>query len=314
MATAALKSIRVSFPEDTICAIVRPAHSELLEESSLCDELITADETGYNVFSEGIRMRDLKFDTAVVLPRSFRAALLMRLSGAPRRLGFAAGGRSSLLTDLVEYQPRVNTRDMYLRLCKALGCRNISDELTLSVSKRHEIRAREILSPLCDHPVIGIVPGGSYGSAKLWPVEHFVKTMMIITKETGAKFVVLHGPEEGEIARQIGEAAEAVLVSEGLGLLKSIVRRLDLLLTNDTGPRHIGAAFGVPTVVLMGPSKTEYTDYPAEKIAILREEVECGPCQLKICPENHECMRNLSPERAAEECLKMLGSVRRENQ
>ncbi len=313
MATAALKSIRESFPDDGISAIVRPGHAELLEGSPWFDELLRVDETGLRVFNEGIHLRRFAFDTAIVLPRAFRAALLMRLSGAPRRVGFAASGRGFLLTDPVEYEPRKNTRDMYLRVCRAAGCGEITGDISLPVSEPHEARAEELMASLDGLPAIGLVPGGSFGSAKLWPVEHFAKAADIIRREKDARFVILYGPGEEDIVKRLTQATGAALsVSEGLGVLKSVVKRLDLLLTNDTGPRHIGAAFGVPTVVLMGPTRPEYTDYPAERLSVLREEVDCGPCQKKVCPTDRKCMRNLSPERVARQCLEMIESFPRE--
>ncbi len=313
MATAALKSIRKSFPEDKITAIVRPGHAELLEGSPLFDELLKVDETGWRVFKEGILLRRYGFDMAIILPRAFRAAWLMRLSGASRRVGFSSSGRGFLLTDPVEYKPRRNTRDMYLRVCHVLGCSEITGNISLPLGERHEMRARELMAGLGERLTIGLVPGGSFGSAKLWPVEHFAKAADLIRKHEDARFIILHGPGEEAIAKRLRQATIATLtVCEGLGVLKSVVKRLDLLITNDTGPRHVGVALGVPTVVLMGPTRPEYTDYPAEKLSVLREEVDCGPCQKKICPADLKCMRNLSPERVAQRCLEMIESSKGE--
>jgi heptosyltransferase-2 len=307
MATSAMKSIRLSFPDDKIYAIVRPGHRGLLEGTDLCDKLISVDDTGFGVLSQGVGLRKLHLDRAVILPRGFRAGLLMRLSGASERIGFAASGRSSLLTQRIVYEPRINTRDMYLRICRGMGCSQISEEISLPVSPDAEERAEEILAELDGRPIVGIVPGGSYGSAKLWPVEHFGRTASIIRDRTKAVFIVLHAPGEEDIAQKVRDASDASLaLSEGLEVLKSIVRRLDLLLTNDTGPRHIGVAFGVPTVVLMGPTHTEYTDYTADRLTVVREDIECSPCQLKTCPRDHECMEGLAPERVADECLEAL--------
>ncbi len=307
MATAALQSVRASFPDDVICAVVRPDHRELLEGASFIDELICMDEVGAGVVSTGMALREHAFDAAIILPRSYRAALLMRFSGAPRRVGFASPGKSLLLTEKVEYKPRINTRDMYLRVCRASGCGEIVEELSLPVVPACEKRAEELISGISGRPVVGLVPGGAFGSAKLWPVEHFGAAAAIIRQRADARFVVLHGPGEGNVARQTAEVTGAeATICEGLGVLKSVVKRLDLLLTNDTGPRHIGVAFSVPTVVLMGPTRDEYTDYPAQNLIIVREQVDCGPCQLKLCPEDHRCMIGLSPEKVADKCLECL--------
>ena len=79
-----------------------------------------------------------------------------------------------------------------------------------------------------------------------------------------------------------------------LGALKDIVRRCDLMITNDTGPRHIAAAFDVPVVTVFGPTHPDWTEiyFPRErKVAV---QVFCGPCQKKICPLDHRCMTRIS--------------------
>jgi heptosyltransferase-2 len=81
-----------------------------------------------------------------------------------------------------------------------------------------------------------------------------------------------------------------------LGSLKEIVRRCDLMVTNDTGPRHIAAAFDVPVVTIFGPTHPEWTEiyFPRErKVAV---KVFCGPCQKKICPLDHRCMTRITPD------------------
>src|SRR4029079_9890799 len=81
-----------------------------------------------------------------------------------------------------------------------------------------------------------------------------------------------------------------------LGALKEIVRRCDLMVTNDTGPRHIAAAFDVPVVTIFGPTHPEWTEinFPRErKVAV---KVFCGPCQKKTCPLDHRCMTLATPE------------------
>ncbi len=84
----------------------------------------------------------------------------------------------------------------------------------------------------------------------------------------------------------------------GLAEVKALVRRAKLLLTNDTGPRQIAIAVGTPVVVLMGPTDPRRTQQHMERQRVLREDVDCSPCQLKTCPIDHRCMTRLSPERA----------------
>ena len=79
-----------------------------------------------------------------------------------------------------------------------------------------------------------------------------------------------------------------------LGLTKALVRRADLLVTTDSGPRHFAGAFDVPVVTLFGPTHIEWTETYSSRAIHLQKTVPCGPCQLRVCPLDHRCMRDLS--------------------
>jgi heptosyltransferase-2 len=92
-----------------------------------------------------------------------------------------------------------------------------------------------------------------------------------------------------------------------LGALKEIVRRCDLMVTNDTGPRHIAAAFGVPVVTVFGPTHQDWTEIYFEKERKVQIKVFCGPCQKKTCPLDHRCMTRLTPGMVWEQSVVLLG-------
>ncbi len=91
-----------------------------------------------------------------------------------------------------------------------------------------------------------------------------------------------------------------------LGALKEIIRRCDLMVTNDTGPRHIAAALDVPVVTLFGPTHPEWTEIYFAKEKKLAVKVFCGPCQKKVCPLDHRCMTRLTPAMAYDAAAALL--------
>jgi heptosyltransferase-2 len=124
--------------------------------------------------------------------------------------------------------------------------------------------------------------------------------------------LVLCGPGERDLARRIvalaGRPAVASLADRALslGLTKACVRRCDLLVTTDSGPRHFAQAFDRPVVTLFGPTHIPWTETYYPRAVHLQKKVVCGPCQLRVCPYDHRCMRLLSPAEvfmAAEELL-----------
>ena len=96
-----------------------------------------------------------------------------------------------------------------------------------------------------------------------------------------------------------------------LGSLKEIVRRCDLMVTNDTGPRHIAAAMDVPVVTVFGPTHPEWTEIYFEKERKVAVKVFCGPCQKKVCPLDHRCMTRVTPGMVFDTALELLGRAPR---
>src|SRR6185503_18077184 len=118
-------------------------------------------------------------------------------------------------------------------------------------------------------------------------------------------------PKEREIADRLAAAAKErieIFVDPplGIGPLKALIRRARLLITNDTGPRHFAAAFGVPVVTVFGSSDPAWTDTRYEHERIVKLNLDCQPCMKRVCPlKHHNCMQQLEPEQvlAAAEAL-----------
>ena len=152
--------------------------------------------------------------------------------------------------------------------------------------------------------MIGLNPGAAFGAAKHWPAEHFAAPGPRVWRDgRGCGVLVLCGPSERDMARRdrcglADRPARAFAWPTRRcrsGLTKACVRRLDLLVTTDSGPRHFAAAFDRPVVSLFGPTHIAWTETYFAKAINLQKQVPCGPCQLRVCPLDHRCMRDLSP-------------------
>jgi heptosyltransferase-2 len=149
--------------------------------------------------------------------------------------------------------------------------------------------------------VLSLNPGAAFGAAKHWSIDSFSRLSRMLTQRTGCGVLVLCGPSEREMARQIVDGSRSphtfslADVSLSLGLTKACVRRSDLLITTDSGPRHFAAAFERPVVSLFGPTHIAWTETYYPKAIHLQKKVPCGPCQLRACPLDHRCMRELTP-------------------
>ena len=160
--------------------------------------------------------------------------------------------------------------------------------------------------------MIGLNPGASFGPSKRWPPEYFAELAKLCEKGLGAKILLLSGPGEETIAQAVIKKSRADIINTSndnidLELLKPFVQRCNLLITNDTGPRHYAVALDVPVVVIMGPTNPDYTATNVDKTIVIRKEMDCSPCHKKVCPKEHQCMTGITASevfRAAKKLLK----------
>jgi heptosyltransferase-2 len=316
MATPALRALRKHFRGGRLVGVQKPYVAGVLEGGDWFDRLLVAHG---GVARTAWGLRRLGVDLAVLFPNSFRTALVARLGGCARRVGYARYGRRPLLTDALEPEREADGRlrvspvvDAYNRLAEHVGCPRPGYELELFTTPADEKVADEVWGKggLDRHPeVVCLNPGAAFGSAKHWPAEYFVTLARDLVRRRGCGVLVLCGPAERGLADRVaaGAASPAVrslaglTVEEGpgprlsVGLTKACVRRADLLVTTDSGPRHFAAAFDRPVVTLFGPTHIGWTETYHPRAVHLQKEVECGPCQRRVCPLDHRCMKRLTP-------------------
>jgi len=325
MATPALKAIRRGFPGSHIAWLVRPHVRRVVESLPYCDEILEYDKGRRDggmggLFSFAMQLRQKRFDLAIILPNSFSSALMVFLAGIRRRVGYSREGRGFMLTDRVEPirdgskiipVPMV---EYYLRITDSLKCPRVTTTPELSVSATATEKAQEILKRFDvnqDRITITLIPGAAYGSSKCWKSEYFAQVADHLIEKHMASVLIVPGPEEVEIAQEIEGRMQQrpfVLVDPvvPLDVLMAIIQSCSLVITNDTGPRHFAVAFDRPVVVIMGPTDPRYTNLNLEKTIVLRENLDCSPCHLKVCPRDHRCMTAITPERVIEASERLL--------
>jgi len=318
MATPTLRALRNGFPDTDLTVVLRPYVAELLAGGVWQNRTVVVDERFLSGFVRGVRaVRSARPDTAVLLSHSLRPAVMARLSGARRRLGYERGSRGMFLTDVLELPEKSGGTPrymglQYMALAERVGCPPDNGRPELPVSDDEEGQAESMLAPYrASGPLVGIAPGASFGSSKLWPPERFAAVASELIGSDGAHIVVLAAPSEQHILERIASHVTEPdgLVDVGmpsLSLLKSIVKRFDLLITTDSGVRHTAVAFEVPTVVLMGPTRPEYTTNPVEKGVLLRHDVDCGPCHQPTCPTDHRCMKLITVDEVVTAARRLL--------
>jgi heptosyltransferase-2 len=310
-----LRAVRSYFDDAHITGILRPYVAGVLEGTNWLDtRLLCEKKHGWSRswYSVAWQLHQRKPDLAILLNNTFRSGLIAWLAGCRRRIGYRRYGRGLLLTDRVEPVRDAYCRlqpgpviDTYNLLAKTAGCPDPGHGMELHTTPEDEKRADAVWDQerLANYPeVICLNPGAAFGAAKHWPTEYFALLAKSLVDERGSGVLVLCGPGERDLARNIvrltgRESVHSLAdVPLSLGLTKACVRRSDLLITTDSGPRHFAAAFDRPVVSLFGPTHIAWTiTYYAREIC-LQKKVPCGPCQQRVCPLDHRCMNELLPQ------------------
>jgi len=327
MATPTLRALRRHFGQDArITGIARPHLAGVLDGTGWLDEAWhfnpRAKQRQLGRLALVRRMRRERFDVAVLLTNSLSTALIAWLGGARERIGYVRYGRGPLLTGKV-YPHRDGRRlapvpmvDYYLELARVVGCPPESRRLELATTEADERSADKVWRRLGlrdDGRVITLNCSGAYGGTKLWPVERFGQLARRIVDELSHDVLVMCGPAEVQIAHDIvGHARRGRVFSmaEGpldLGTAKACMRRGRLMVSTDSGPRHVAAALGQPVVTLFGPMLPVWSENPTVRAINLVLELDCIGCHERVCPlGHHRCMRELSVDRVFGAVVRLL--------
>ena len=323
--TPALRAFRSRFANDSITFLASPFTQAILSPTPFADAWLMPAKGFWALIGQ---LRAQSFDTVILLKNSFGSALTVRLAGIQRRIGYARDGRSILLTDKIapakdsqgHFQP-VSSVEYYLAIAESLGVKPISrlPELEVAPADRDALAAK---LPELDsqRPLVVIVPGGAFGPSKLWPPERFAACAESLIQRHNAQVIlsVAPTPAENQAAEAIASRCRHPLINLGKtpltgGQLKALISRADLVLTNDTGPRHIAKALRKKVVTLFGPNNPAWThtEYPDEMRIVGKGS--CVPCDKPICKATqHYCMESITAEEVLIAAEKMLSGGRGE--
>lgn len=320
MTIPAMRRLRSAFPDASITLYTRLWAEGVFRDADFIDEIVPIAGGGSRVASVLAQARQLKkldFDLAVIFPNSFESALVTKLAGIPKRLGYSTQKRGMLLTDRVATPDWKNERHesfYYLNLIESVsGPFHGEIDSSLNVSPDRRDAARESLNEKlgdASGPVVAFGPGSTNSLAKRWPAASFAALADLLASNANARIVLMGSAGEADVSAAVGNAAKTKPVdltgATDLAEATAILSAVDLFVSNDMGLAHIAAAVGTPTIVIFGPTNEATTRPLGENVAIVREPVECSPCMLRMCPIDHRCMTRISPERVFESAIKML--------
>jgi heptosyltransferase-2 len=304
MAVPALRSLRAGWPDARILAA--GPWAQILAGQDLAEVLVSYPRAWRGRLATADTVRAFGGEIVVVLPNSFEAALSARYWNAAKRVGFALGGRSLLLTDRVPWPAaRLHQVDEYLRLVEHLGLTVESRAPFLTsppAAGEARVRARNLLDDVAPShgPRVGVHLGADYGPSKLWPRARVIDGCRALAA-SGLTPVLLG-------TRRDAALADAIVATSGVAslvgrdepaLLPALLSELAALVAGDTGVSHLAAALGTPVVALFGPTDPAFSA-PRGAAIVLTHPVPCAPCFYRVCPIEHPCLDGISATRVVD--------------
>jgi heptosyltransferase-2 len=329
----ALRRLRRLFSDAEITLVVRPWAEGLFADAEFVDKLLIYDRLGpLSVFEQVREWRSARFDLAVLFQNAFEAALIPFLARVPLRVGYATDGRGWFLTHpLVVPENRNQEHEVfyYLNIVAHLESilnheRNTDSDaleasLIVSYSRQQAAAGQLLAFGARDGRLnVAICPGSINSRAKRWPAERYAQLADRLIEDHNANVLLIGSRDEAEVSTEVTQTMKHDAINlTGKTSLAEVVAMLslaDILVTNDTGPAHIAAALGRPTLVIFGPTNPLTTRPYSETAEIIRHPPDCAPCMLRDCPIDHRCMTAITVEEVLEKSLALMreGGQRKE--
>jgi heptosyltransferase-2 len=348
MTMPAVQRLREAMPADGCLSLLIPEKTaELWLHNPYISEIIRLDRDKSEL-AAARELKKKQFELAVIFPNSLRAAMIPFLARIPRRAAYCGHSRRMLLTEAFDADPSCETRPRlsqsqimavktgrfraehappvqyrhqihhYLQLVARLGASSVpcAPKIFLTDGER---AASEKFFPDDNRPTLAVAAGAEYGAAKRWPADGFIQALRGIRSKTDCRVIFVGSKAERPYCKHLAEKINAashdpiVTVIAGRTSLRELcacLARCRVLLTSDTGPMHLAAAVGTPTVAIFGSTDPALTgpNYPGvePRHTIIRHPVACSPCFLRECPIDFRCMKRIEPEQVAAAVLKWI--------
>ena len=304
--TPALRALKNAYPESNLTLLLRSRVADLMETHPYVDTCIvdTKDRGRYRSLRGLVRrIREAAFDVAVVLhPTSFRNALLPFLARVPIRVGTNVSGRGMLLTASCKDDTSVHEVHRYLRVLRLLNINASPDFLEFW----HTDADREMIQDLLSVEGVSSTDRlvalnlGTTWRTKRWDITNFTEVIQQIAHLAPAVRIVLTGSSnELALVEALPTSLPVINFVGKTSILQlgALLERCEVCLTCDSGPMHIAAAVGTPTVALFGPTDPVRHRPYSNGHEVVEKSVSCRPCYKRTCQRQdtpHLCMKEIS--------------------
>jgi heptosyltransferase-2 len=260
------------------------------------------------------------YDEAIVIPRSYKAALVPWFAKVPIRIGYKGETRYGIINDIRPLDKNLLTQTVQRYVALGLPSSDSlpppTPEPRLTVDTHNRSRMVDKLRLNVDTKVVALLPGAEYGPSKRWPTERY-RDLAERLGAAGNQVWVFGSEKEHSIGEQIAGGLSAHVVNLcGRTALEDVIDLLSLanvVVSNDSGLMHVAAAVGANIVAIYGSTTPAYTPPLTTKAKILYENLSCSPCFKRQCPLGHtKCLKNIGVDRVMKVVTKLIENQRPE--
>lgn len=317
-----LQILKKNFPSTKIDFLCIPATSQLLKNNPYVNEVIVYDKrnSGAKGFISLVRkLRSKKYDLLISPHRSFRTALISKLTSARKSISFDKSSMSFLYDESVKYENNLHEIQRNLKLLQPAG---ISENKIVKPELFPGKKESEIVSKFLSEANIHVsekficIAPGSVWFTKRFPKEKFIKVCDLL-KDQNIKIILTGGDSDKNLCEYIQGSSlnkNIINASGKFSILESaeLIRRSSLLISNDSAPMHIANSMGTDVVAIFGATIPEFGFFPygGRDIIIETNGLKCRPCSIhggNECPVNtFICMHEIDEKRIVESVLFLL--------
>lgn len=321
LSTPLIRTLRELFPDSFISFLLIPETKKILENNPYLNQILVYDKRKKKEVGSFLqimtKIRERRFDLAVIPHRSLRSALLAYLSGIPQRIGFDKSTGAFLFTHKIIYPHNVHEVDRNLALLSSFSTHLTDTSPELFPSSEDFSYARRLLLDSGireEDKIVGVAPG-SVWTTKRWLPERFAQVSQLLMKEAGVKVVFLGSEDDRDLCKKIASLTKGkpVILAGRTDILQSaaIISFCTVVLSNDSAPVHIASAMKRPVVAIFGSTIPEFgfAPYGVDHL-IIEKKMDCRPCGIhgrKKCPQKHfRCMKDITTEEVFQAVLSRL--------
>ncbi|MFH1767931.1 MAG: glycosyltransferase family 9 protein [Candidatus Omnitrophota bacterium] len=312
LSTPVIKNIRLAYPESYIAFLCRPYTKDILVGNPYLDEVIVYDkyhkDKGILVSLRFIfKLRKKRFDWAVILHPTKRVNLMTFLAAIPLRIGWDKdmGFLLSIKLPHTKNKGEKHELEYNLDLLRKLKVPVLSKDMFFPLKKAETDFIDKILAAkgIFHDDLLIIIHSGASCLSKRWPPGYFIELIDFLKKRCNPKIAVISGSDQDGASEMILKERPYICDLRGfltLSQLGSLLKRADILISNDSGPVHISAAVNRPVISIFGradPGLSPRRWKPlGEKSAYCHKDVACKICLAHRCLKGYICLTSIKPE------------------